>query len=85
MSTIPRNCVRYEGRIVTRKWLKTWAGKTPEDRVIRARVAALPERVPAESQEKFCRAATVMWIAMLDDELLADVWRYAVQLRKQKR
>lgn len=52
---------------------------------MRAKVIALPERVPADSPEKFYRAATILWIAQLDDELLADVWRYAVELRKQKR
>lgn len=81
----PRTQLRYEGRVVTRAWLKKWAGKTADDRQIRAKMLTLPPRVPADSHETFYRSATIMWIAQLDDELLVDVWRYAVQLRKQKR
>lgn len=76
-----RTCIRYQGRIVTRRWLKLYAGKTPEDLRLRAELRQMPQRVPSDSPETFDRVATLMWLATLDDETLADAWRYARQRR----
>lgn len=70
----------YRGRWVTAQWYNKHVASHDQERIRRALTAATPKR---ETEEGWDRLATLMWLAALSDDDLAETWRFAQRLNSR--